>query len=438
MFRLLCCMRGQRPVETEAVQPNGHIPVQHPNVAHPLPVPRAVPVLGAAYPTRAQVPRAFVVSMSMSTGTGHAITDAAFSAMTPLQRLQWLREATPPLQADEYPGLERITAGNRHWTRKQALCNALELAIGSKRDLVPTLCRQLISEYPAEEQTFLLFGVTFDPARLADWAREGIHTNTDAVTPEIHDLGAQLYHSNAQNVHDPSVVIALADQFLRILARVPLQSARIPAAKAEQEITNHIQTACAATRDDTKAACATKKNTETQALDGLAIVSRRPDTVHHFGHSVKECLCILWNYIQSVPDQQMQEQLKASMVAKLAEIRREGPCAVGMIERIIDIPTAIDWSITQKLSVEHLRLELQTMAAAINGRLDNETADFMAVLTQEAGQSHITGDPDDVVTHLKRERFLQTADIEFGMLRNIDRQLVAREAALIFPEGVML
>lgn len=109
-----------------------------------------------------------------------------------------------------------------------------------------------------------------------------------------------------------------------------------------------------------------------------------------------------------------------------------------MIERIIDIPTAIDWSITQKISVEHLRIELQTLAGTINEEFEREIADYIGSIRREAGDSHITGNPEEIFTAMKRDRFLQTADIEFGMLRGIDCREVAAHAEQIFPKDLTL
>jgi len=169
----------------------------------------------------------------------------------------------------------------------------------------------------------------------------------------------------------------------------------------------------------------------------------------HFGESIKGTLCILWNYIRAVLDLDTRHQLKESMAAKLIEIHAESPCSTGMIERIIDIPTAIDWSITQKMSVQHLRDELQRMAGAVNEScdadpdinflVDQATAiKFSAEEVKDKGPTEALTMLEKEITTLKRNRFLHTAQIELFTLRGIDSKLVKTVAESIFPEHVSI
>lgn len=416
MFRALCCMNAAparaldaAPEETPAIAPA------------PAPAPVAAPVPVPAYPTRAQQPR---TGLPARPGE-RPVT--AFGDLSIERKISWLTKAAPPLKPDEYPNGQRIVAGKRHWSRKEALCNALELSMEAKRHAVPELCRQLLDEYPAEGQTFLLFGVPFPRARLVDWARDGIRAGQEHnPPPEIRDLGAELYRNNSQNVHANSVIIALANQLLKIQAQVP-ETSRVTDAAVPGQVKECIA-----------GMAGLSQQTKTNAQSGLNVVSRRTDQVGYFSNSVNGCLAVLWNYICTQPDPALKRQLEESMVAKLAEISRENPCAIGMIERIIDIPTAIDWSITDSLSVEHLRLELQALAADISTGFEEEIADLMAVIRIEQGGAHIDGDPEAHLSGIKRERFLQMADIEYGILRQLDRAVVAQEAKKIFPEDLVL
>lgn len=355
------------------------------------------------------------------------ISETTYTRMSPTTKLEWLLQATRPQEFDANAVIRPIRAGVRSWNRKQALCYALELAIEHNREAVPANCRQLTEEYPRSDESFLLFGVSFDFGRLSNWARDGIHTTSMSIAKrEIEDLGKEMYRSDSQNVHTDAVKIAMGSQLVEILDRVP-PSLRVSQSTAEAEISDYLKNRYQGSQ-----------SLKRTALNGLKMVSDRPDKLSTFDQSVKGTLGILWNYIRTVPDPKVKEQLSDSMATKLREIKMENPCAIGMIERIIDIPTAIDWSITQKLSLEHLRTELQTLAGTINEEFEREIAEYIGSIRREKDQEHIAGNPEEIFTTMKRDRFLQTADIEFGMLRGIERQEVARHAKDIFPADMIL
>ena len=353
------------------------------------------------------------------------IEEAAFEAMTAEQKIEWLRRAVPPLPEDEDPGTNLILVGSRSMTRKSALCLALDFAIEHKRDLVPSICRQLTNEYRADDQTFSIMGVPFSRLRLCNWAREGLAPGMPAIVPpRVEDLGKALYQDSSQNVHNTSVMNALSEQLSVIQNRVP-ESQRITDRQAESEIKAHIATAPASQ----------------SAQQGLALVLNRSDRVGHFGNSVKGSLTAMWNYIRTVRDPHIQQNLKSSMVSKLREIGSERPCTVGMITRIIDIPTAIDWSLTQTLSHEHLREELRTLAGAINESVNVEldiSNQRRAFARYRQNSTDGSNSNEKELTGLIRERFMHTADIEFSMLRGIDRQVVRTQANHVFPESATL
>ena len=350
---------------------------------------------------------------------------ARFEAMSAEQKIVWLRKAVPPLPVDEDPGTNLISVGSRNMTRKSALCLALDFAIEHKRDLVPSICTQLTQEYRADDQTFSIMGVPFSRLRLCNWAREGLEPGTPTtVPPRVEDLGKALYEDNSQNVHKPSVVNALSAQLSVIRNRVP-EGQRITDQQAEIEINAYLRSAPA--------------SQFTQG--GLASVLNRTDCVADFGDSVKSSLTAVWNHIRNVRNSQIQQNLKASMASKLREIGRESPCTVGMITRIIDIPTAIDWSLTQTLSHEHLREELRTLAGAINEAVNVEldVSDQRRALARYQLESEDGHNVDDQeITGLIRERFMHTAEIEFSMLRGIERKIVLTEANHVFPVSATL
>ena len=230
-----------------------------------------------------------------------------------------------------------------------------------------------------------------------------------------------MYVSDPQNVHNERVVKAHVEQLTKIRQRVT-PNRRIDIASCENELTILLSTV------PNRAA----------ALHGLTLVQGRNDVISRFGVSVRATLTDVWNYIRETSDNELRSHLQLSLVAKLREINKERPCSVGMIERLIDTPTAIDWSITTALSTEHLREEMRTMAGTVNNTFEDDIAEHIALIRagQEPSDSNV--DCENILTMLKRDRFLQTADIEFGMLRGIDRKIVSREADRVFPKDIVV
>jgi hypothetical protein len=352
--------------------------------------------------------------------------DDSFERKTADQKIAWLLEASPELRGEQYHSSSKIKAGARLMTDKEALCYALEVALESSRGMVPLICTRLLQAFPAETIRFPIFGIEFERSRLTEWSTVGVapsHPSASGgvVSPEMQGLAAAMGNTGVQNVHAPTVVIGIADQLMKIRTRID-GSKKVTQREAEAEIAAYLK-AQHATPD---------------ALAGFAVVAAREDVISSFDESNKTCLGILWNYIRLVSDPSLQALLKASMLTKFVEIQRERPCGLGMIERLIDIPSGIDLSLAQAISLADVRFELQTLAGKVNVDLEQEAAEYIAMVRQEVGQNHITGDPDAVFASMKRERFLQTAQVEFCLLRGINRSVIKAEADRIFPEGTIL
>ena len=361
----------------------------------------------------------------VSSANKHQISEKRFASFSNEKKIEWLRRAVPQLPNNLSPCESPIMVGARRMNRKSALCFALEYSIKSKRGAVAAISRQLTGEYPADEARFSVFGVPFDGIRLRDWARSGIDQGIPGPPPPemINDLGKSIHKNNSENVHDSRVKAFLLAQIECIRDRVPA-SDRISEQQAETEITAFLQTTCLSSK----------------ALSGMKRVTERSDTVDDFKDNVRAHLGILWNYIRSMPDQPTQELIKASLATKLREIHDEAPCGTGMITRLVDVPTAIDWSLTTHISQEHLQEELRTLAGAVNESCgtDPDLADqartFASIKQLAVGS--VTNDEFET-QKLIRERFLHMADVEFGMLRGMDRSLVRREAVRVFPENAL-
>jgi hypothetical protein len=81
---------------------------------------------------------------------------------------------------------------------------------------------------------------------------------------------------------------------------------------------------------------------------------------------------------------------------------------------------------------------LQALAGRVNEDFETELADYIAMVRQEVGQDHITGNPEEVLSAMKHERFLHIARVEFGVLRGLEDSMIVAEANRIFPEGTVL
>lgn len=126
------------------------------------------------------------------------------------------------------------------------------------------------------------------------------------------------------------------------------------------------------------------------------------------------------------------------MATKFREIAREQPCMTGVSQRIVDIPTAVDWALTSNISVEHLRVELAQMAGAVNEAFEEDNEDNCELVRKEAQQEHVVENPDQTISDIKRRIFMEKADFELVFLRNINADLVRHEAERIFPEGMIV
>lgn len=354
------------------------------------------------------------------------ISDNAFDQKSAASKIDWLLRGVRESREGRNLYLSQIAVGSRRLSNKEALCLALENGIASARDKVPEVCEELIARYEAEEVKFTLFGVAFPRSRVAEWARHGL-TNVDGVTcnnsvvEDLGDLEQALYVDNSQNVYDPAISIAMQNQLRRIANLVP-EEMRISQTAAGKEIRDYLRSL----------------PSHGLPLAGYYLVAPEKTKPFFRDYSIREALTIMWNYIRAVPDQELQTNLKDAMAGRLIEIAEVGRCSTGNISRLIDIPSGIDLANTQSLSVQQLRDELQTMAARVSNEFDAENQEYVDAIKLGSGAPHLITDTDIQMPAMKRERFLITADVDFGLIRGIDRQLVRMHAERVFPKGTIL
>jgi len=341
-----------------------------------------------------------------------------FLGMDNKSKIQWLLACAQHSQ-EENCVTDRITAGDMKMTGREATTYALEIASIHNRREVPNIATNLLENYP--NPYFLFHGVNFSKSRVQGWARSGmISLSEEEVTPALQEVGKILYFDNSQNVHTAQIRSAQYDQLRRIKQRV-VPANCISHELAQQEMHSFIL------------ASSTRSHV---AVAGLNKVINLTAQVENFHNEVpRDCLTLLWNYIRQIPDEELKSCLKESLKTRFDELGSGYICALGTVQRIIDVPTGVDWSITANLSTEHLREELVTLAGTINESFEDEPdiAEHIRNVRQAHESGETTENPAVILTTLKRERFLATADIEFGTLRNLDRSIVQQQANIVFP-----
>jgi hypothetical protein len=430
-MRLLCCSSPANAVYDPAIAPPEakHAPViQH--------LPAGGALAGAAREHRAKVRPA-----------------DPFINLPPEGKIRILLKLAPPPPKGKEPLPRQITRaenylGSRTLTRRDALCMALELAIEHQPGSMEHIARRLLSEYHAAMH-YSLFGTMVTRKRLEEWVR-GIpdaQAETQFSAPEHHvQDNLHATENPRQNAHDPQIESTFQRQMRILQNRVPWHS-MVSQEETIRQITELLQ----ATRSSR------------QARRGLDLIyRRRAYQVAQFNLSQMEALRTVWSYIQGVKDESLQRRLTNSLVVKLREIGEEQPCGHGLVERLADVPTAIDFSVTHQLSIPALRDEMCALAAreceAMELCRDEEIAMLrsyeqlvsgsdaaprgLSVPMGITGGASLVGDVDEadpmVDAQIKRECFLNDAQTEFVLLRGLDRGLVLQNANAVFPEDALL
>ena len=137
-------------------------------------------------------------------------------------------------------------------------------------------------------------------------------------------------------------------------------------------------------------------------------------------------------------------QLKASLHDALltcpAEIGSGHICALGTAERVIDIPTAVDWPVANIIFSENLHTEIAKMASDLHEEFEEkfgEQADVKRKLAAGSSDTASVGDIEQRINKIKRDMFVAQANVELVTLRNLDEGLALREIDKMFIAAVM-
>ena len=273
------------------------------------------------------------------------------SSRLPEQRLQLLLEAASHLNSKVDEEQQLICLGDRSLTRKDCFLMALEIALVHQRELIPVISHHLIHDFPSDIQRFEILGTNLNRGQINDWAWERdlpVKTSVDVVASNVEnqmrDVANSQWRSN-QNVHETAALVAGARQLNRIKEQVRASKSL---AQTETEINDWLR----------------NNNAPPVALASLHLLMTRIYTVEGFSESPASTMALLWTHIENTNEQPLKANLLASMLEKLIAIRYV--CTTGMIQNIIDIPSAIDWSLTSAISPEQLRNEMMQLAAEVN------------------------------------------------------------------------
>jgi hypothetical protein len=366
-----------------------------------------------------------------SRDSGTTISDARFAAMSARKKIDTLmgmRNKLAAMQAQS--GTAQV--GQRRLTASGCARFALEIGLQSDWKQVPAISRALLMDAGSAEQNFPVFGTNFKRERIEAWARSENLPGGKKALPEIAAKDAAMMkmkhaspYERSENVSNESVLAAGNAQLRKIQSRVS-PSALKTLAQTEREIRNYLYTM-------------RLLPFSSRAVDGLnwVMAATRDERTPRVGGSLSNTLALLWTYIEH-SENQLHQQLRESMTNKLKEIASEQPCPSGIAQRLIDIPTSIDWSVTDENSSEHLKYELARMAAETNEEFERDHAQTCAQVRENARQSYPPGNPDATISALKRDLFLEKARIEFSVIRGLKAEAVRAEAEKVFPRGTIL
>lgn len=277
------------------------------------------------------------------------------STREPGRRIQLLLEAASHLTSRLDTEMQQVTLGSRRLTRKDCLLMALETALEHHHDLIPVISYRLVHDLPDDTARFEAFGSHLERERIIEWSNRTNLPVKTVVNDDAANVGKQMRTLDGQNVHANVVLIAGTNTLERIRQRVPVP---LSEAQTRAGIAAHLRA--------TRAPAA--------ALRGLEQVMNRTAMLNNFNASGASAMALMWTYITQTDEQPLRQNLLEAMQNRLSDINAN-ICATGVIQRVIDIPNSVDFSVTAAISVEQLRDEMRQLAGAVNDEFDAMAGD---------------------------------------------------------------
>lgn len=324
--------------------------------------------------------------------------------------------ATMPARADgRRPQLQ---IGVRPLGRQDCLELALELALVHQPRSIQAISQRLLKLQPAYA-TVSLFGLNFKRARIATWS-EGRDLPVIAnVSVNDQQLDGELARNNEENVHASPVILHGLQQ-LRKMQRLGDQTLNVQ--QIYRQVETYLRTVGA----------------PQLAFDGLTLVQAIRGEIPHFDITLDSAMAIIWCYLKAQTDRVLSAQLHAAFVARLVDIAETTPCGLGMLQRLVDTPTAVDFSMTAPISALALRDEVAAMAAEVNEEFEALYGEAAEAQIRTAPPQPDAGDPSLRMSEIKRAMLLQRAAVELVIFRKLSPELVRQTVDQVFPQGMVL
>ena len=354
-----------------------------------------------------------------------AIGADPFRTISEAKKIEALLEYAANMEDGWHVKPSNFGAGFRNLNKKDCLLMALEFALDSDRTLIPAISQRLITEMPADTRKFLIKGVNFDRERIKAWSMDqGLPAQRGTARQVVEVVNSMREENQQQNVHDNRVRANFMRQFQLISARVAVP---ISVEAAREGITNFLNSSGERSANDAQRA----------AIAGLKIIGGRTDVARGFIMSPAETLALVWTHIENTDDA-LKVSLRDALKNRLFEIGSNRICGMGLTERLIDIPTAVDWSVTNAISQEQLNIEIAQMAGDVNEEYEamfGAEADTHRGAATAAGDAQRLGDVEMRINEIKRDMFFAKTKVELVLLRDLDEQFVRGEVGNIFPNG---
>jgi len=113
----------------------------------------------------------------------------------------------------------------------------------------------------------------------------------------------------------------------------------------------------------------------------------------------------MWGYVRHQPED-LKKQLTAAFLARLVDIGRELPCNMGIVQRILDTPAGIDFSLTHNQpDPKMIKEEIQTMAGQMNNDFEEGLREYYPSSPSQASSSQDDdkSNDDGIVAEVKKD-----------------------------------
>lgn len=311
-----------------------------------------------------------------------------------------------------------LQIGPRPLGRHDCLELALELALEHQPRSIAAICQRLLNLQPAY-LTVSLFGINFKRTRIMAWADGRDLPEVAQVAAHAYQLDGELQRDNAENVHAGAVI----QHSLQQLRKMQCQGNQsLTAQQAYYQIDTYLR----------------RIGAPHAAFDGLERVRGMGGQIPHFHITLDDGITSVWRYVTAQTNAALSANLHAAFVARLVDIADTHPCGLGMLQRLVDTPTAVDLSMASSVSAQALRDEVGTIAAEVNEEFEALYGEAAEAQLRTAPPQPDASDPALRVSEIKRAMVLQRAQVELVVLRKLAPEVVRQAVDQVFPEGMVL